>query len=91
MTNQHELLRPAAAMTQAELDALPEMGGFDVVEKIINGMRIRVPVARPVRALWTADDEPCAVIDSHGCQWRIGWADGVRWKVRADCREEPKP
>lgn len=70
-------------MTQAELDALPEMGGFDIEERVIDGVVRRVPVARPVAVLWAEDNEPNSVIDSNGVRWRLGWYDGVRWKQRS--------
>lgn len=32
--------------------------------------------------LWTEEDEICAVIDSAGHRWRIGWYEGVKYKAR---------
>lgn len=66
-------------MTQAELDALPECGGFDAVER--DGKII--PVPRPNFAFWVGDDETFSVIDNQGRNWMIGWANGKRWKRRA--------
>lgn len=69
-------------MTQAELDALPECGGFDL-EDIGNGMQR--PVPRPSFALYTEDQDPCMVTDEHGQDWMIGRAHGRLWKRRIHC------
>ena len=69
-------------ITQADLDAMPEDGVFTVREEIRDGQRWHVPVMGQSRALWTEPDEPCMVCDEHGEWWRIGWADGVRYKRR---------
>jgi hypothetical protein len=70
-------------MTQAELDALPTMGGFGMEQRVIDGKTVNVPVMEPVYVLWTEPDEPCAVVDSDGTRWRIGWYQGTRYKVRS--------
>lgn len=70
-------------MTQAELDALPEDGAFTFLTEIRAGQQVRVPLIKTVGALWTEDDETCAVIDSQGQRWRVGWSGGVRYKRRA--------
>lgn len=70
-------------MTQAELDALPEMGLFGQREEMRDGKLVRVPFLQgPIGVLWTADDEPCMVTDVHGERWRVGWINGVRYKRR---------
>jgi hypothetical protein len=69
-------------MTQAELDALPEDGGFGQEERVIDGRTVRVPVVETVGALFSREGEPGVVTDLHGRCWRVGWANGVRYKQR---------
>lgn len=66
-------------MTKAELDAIPEMGGFGYRD---NGDGTRTPFMQPRLALFQPKDEPFIVVDSEGQTWTLGYANGQRWKVR---------
>lgn len=69
-------------MTQEELEALPIDGEFGYREELRDGKRVLIPVLHTVGALWTEEDEPCMVVDAYGERWRIGWANGVRYRQR---------
>lgn len=69
-------------MTQEELDALPETGGYGRETRIIDGHSVFVPVAQKAFALWAKEDEPTSATDIHGQRWLLGWHDGIRYKSR---------
>jgi len=69
-------------MTHDELMQLPENGGFDFEETIIDGHKIKRPVARPAFALFHKPDDPFVIWDAFGDAWSIGWANGKRYRSR---------
>jgi hypothetical protein len=75
------------SITQEEFDSLPDATPrFGVEERVIDGRVVRVPYLEAGPGvgvvLWTEPDEPCMVQDAHGDYWRVGWHEGVRYKVR---------
>ena len=75
--------KPGEAMTQQELDALPECGGIDYEDM---GSGVIRPKARPDFALWTEETEPFMLTDQQGRIWHVGWAKGRQWKRRIEQR-----
>lgn len=64
--------------TAADLLALPIRGGFDSVEKIINGKKVTIPVSPPMGAFWVGEDTVQRAIDENGVRWDLcqdkdGW------------------
>jgi hypothetical protein len=63
-------------MTQAELTALPELGGIAYRE---NCDGTKIPSVRENVVLDTTalrDGEPLLVVDSHGIRWMLGYVHG---------------
>ena len=71
-------------MTQAELDALPDVGLIASMLQQIDGKTMIVPVLSG-KAMFMGDDS-CTVVDAFGDRWMIGEVDGVRSKQRVPNR-----
>ena len=71
-------------MTLQECMALPEFEGFGVTEKVIDGVRIRVPtMGRPIGAMFVSDDTPLVWFEPDGSSWMLGrYQDGAYFKRR---------
>ena len=65
-------------ITPEELQALPENGGFDTVEKIRDGKKIRSYSMKPAFVL----SDTGIVKDNEGSVWLVGYHDGTRYKSR---------
>ncbi len=69
-------------MTQKDLDALPECGGF-ALEDVPGKPGFKYPVMRENFVLaWRSEQEEVWVKDEMGVIWDIGWHEGVRYKRR---------
>lgn len=67
-------------MTQDELDKLPQMGGWRVVQEIRDGKKVEFIAEGELFALHHPADEDIVVSDYLGRRWMLGWHDGIRYK-----------
>lgn len=67
-------------MTQDELDALPQTGGYEVRREVRDGKNVEYVAERAMIALYQPENEECYVVDSFGHRWMLGWHDGQRYK-----------
>jgi hypothetical protein len=72
-------------MTHDELMALPENGGFDFEERIVNGAKVKIPIARPSYAMFHQESDPLIIMDLDGSNWTnwmIGRINGKLYRSR---------
>lgn len=69
-------------MRQIEIDALPEVGGFErVYETLPSGVTIAREKPRETFALGHSRKDPALAEDSNGKTWRLGLVNGVMHKA----------
>jgi hypothetical protein len=68
-------------MTQDEIDALPENGGFGQRPGIVNGEKVMIPFALPSFVLFIGEDD-IIFKDHDGINWYTGTYNGARYKTR---------
>lgn len=70
-------------MTHDDLFALPDATPmFTSIEESIGGRTVIVPVAPPVKAMFTGDPADGIYVDAFGQRWLVGTIDGVRCRQR---------
>ncbi len=68
--------------TIEEMQALPIGPAFGFVTRVIDGEKMRVPVAPATKATWFEEDQPMGYSDETGL-WSLGqYADGSWYRRR---------
>jgi hypothetical protein len=77
-------VRRGEAMTQDELDQLPECGGdgFGMEDIMVDGVLRQRPVVMPMFVLYQDEHDVMLMEDRQGRVWTTGWHGGVHYKRR---------